>query len=65
MGSEPRDYRDRRKSASRYAIKMLDAIHVASAVVHGADCFITNDQGIRRIQEIQILILSDYLPIAP
>jgi predicted nucleic acid-binding protein len=50
---------------ARYGIKMLDAIHVASAVVHGADCFITNDQGLRRIGEVRVLILSDYPPIAP
>jgi predicted nucleic acid-binding protein len=48
---------------ARYRVRMLDAIHIASAVVHGADCFITNDEGLRRIQEVRILILADYLPL--
>jgi predicted nucleic acid-binding protein len=47
---------------AKYGVKLLDAIHVASSAVHGADCFITNDQGLRRIEEVRILILSDYLP---
>jgi predicted nucleic acid-binding protein len=51
---------------SRYALKMLDAMHVASAMVHQADCFITNDEGLRRIQEVRILILADYVaPVTP
>jgi hypothetical protein len=50
---------------ARYWVKMLDAIHVSSAVVNGADCFITNDEGLRRIQEVRILILADYLPETP
>src|SRR5262249_16407811 len=47
---------------ARYRVKMLDAIHVASAAVHRADSFITNDEGLRRIQEVRVLILADYLP---
>jgi predicted nucleic acid-binding protein len=50
---------------AKYRIKMLDAIHVGSAVVHRADVFVTNDGGLRRISEIPILILSDYLPASP
>lgn len=50
---------------AKYRIKMLDAIHVASAIVHRADVFVTNDGGLRRISEVPILILSDYLPASP
>ncbi len=50
---------------AKYRIKMLDAVHVASAVVHAADMFVTNDAGFRRISEVRILVLSDYLPPAP
>ena len=50
---------------AQYGVKMLDALHVASAVVQSADCFITNDQGLRRIQEVRIVILSDYLTSPP
>ncbi len=50
---------------ARYRIKMLDAIHVASAVVHRADVFVTNDGGLRRITEVPVLVLSDYVPASP
>ena len=50
---------------AKYRIKMLDAIHVASAVVHRADVFVTNDDGLRRISEVPILVLSDYVPPSP
>jgi predicted nucleic acid-binding protein len=49
---------------ARYRVKLLDAIHVASALIHRANCFITNDEGLRKIQEVRILILADYLPSA-
>ena len=47
---------------ARYHIKMIDAIHVASAIVNQADVFVTNDEGLRRISEVPILIIADYLP---
>jgi predicted nucleic acid-binding protein len=50
---------------ARYRIRMIDAIHVASAVVNLADCFVTNDAGLRGISEVPILILADYLPATP
>ena len=50
---------------AKYRIKMLDAIHVASAVVHRADVFVTNDGGLRRITEVPVLVLSDYVPASP
>jgi predicted nucleic acid-binding protein len=50
---------------ARYRVKTLDAIHIASAVVNSADRFITNDEGLRRIQEVRVLILADYLPQPP
>src|SRR5262249_1128778 len=50
---------------AKYRVRMLDAIHVASAVVNQADFFVTNDEGLRRITEVPILILTDYLPAPP
>jgi predicted nucleic acid-binding protein len=47
---------------AKYRVKLLDAIHLASAIVHQADLFVTNDGGHRRVTEIPILILADYLP---
>jgi predicted nucleic acid-binding protein len=45
---------------AKYRVRLLDAIHVAGAVVNQADRFLTNDEGLRRIQEIRILVLADY-----
>jgi predicted nucleic acid-binding protein len=47
---------------ARYKLKMMDALHVASAVVNRADLFLTNDDGLRRVTEIKVLVLKDYLP---
>jgi predicted nucleic acid-binding protein len=50
---------------SKYRVKFLDALHVACAATSGAECFLTNDEGLRRIQEIPIMILADYVTPTP
>ena len=45
---------------AKYRIKMLDALHIATAIVSQADLFVCNDLGLRRVTEIKILLLSDY-----
>jgi predicted nucleic acid-binding protein len=50
---------------AKYQIKMLDAIHAASAVVHKGNLFVTNDGRLRRIAEVPVVILADYLPASP
>lgn len=47
---------------AKYKLKMLDAPHTASAVMNRADLFLTNDDGLRRVTEIRVLVLKDYLP---
>lgn len=42
-----------------YNLKTPDALHVASAIVSGCDAFLTNDNGIKRVTDITILILDD------
>jgi predicted nucleic acid-binding protein len=42
-----------------YNLKTPDALHVASAIVAGCDAFLTNDSGIKRVTEINILILDE------
>jgi predicted nucleic acid-binding protein len=49
---------------ARFGVKLLDALHVAAAACHGAAVFVTNDHGLRRITDIPILMLDDYLPPA-
>ena len=46
---------------ARYRLKMPDAIHVATAIFHNMDVFITADNNIaNRIAEITMLNLNDY-----
>ena len=47
---------------AKYKFKMMDALHVASAIVNRADLFLTNDDGLRRVTEIKVLVLKGYLP---
>ena len=42
-------------------MKSPDAIHVASAALHGAEVFLTNDRGIRVPKTMRALILKDFL----
>lgn len=37
-------------------------MHVAAAIVNRADLFLANDDKLRRITEIRVLALDDYLP---
>lgn len=42
---------------ARYGITTLDAIHIATAVVFGADAFITNDTSLQKVKEIPVKLL--------
>lgn len=42
-----------------YNLKTPDALHVATVIVSGANAFLTNDKGFKRIEEIAILILDE------
>ena len=50
---------------AKYRVRLLDAIHVASGLLNHANCFLTNDEGLRRIREIPIPVISDYAPPLP
>lgn len=47
---------------AKYRIKMLDALHVASAVLNQARHFVTNDAELRKVTEIKVVILADLAP---
>lgn len=47
---------------AKYGTKMLDSLHLASALENGAALFVSNDAGLRRVSELRVLILADYLP---
>lgn len=40
-----------------YAIKTPDAVHLASAIVNGADVFVTNDKALKKVKEIKVQLL--------
>jgi predicted nucleic acid-binding protein len=48
---------------ARHDLRPADALHVASALLHEATAFVTNDRRLRRIApEIDIIVLDDYQP---
>ena len=47
---------------ARYNLRLGDACQMAAALVNGATHFLTNDTGLRRVTELTVLILDDYLP---
>lgn len=50
------------KLRAKYAIRTPDALQVAVGILYHASCFLTNDPNLRKMSEIKILILADYLP---
>jgi predicted nucleic acid-binding protein len=44
---------------ARYNLRTPDALHVASAIHRRCDAFLTNDTGIKRVTELNILVLDD------
>jgi len=44
-----------------YGLKTPDAIHMATALLNGAQAFVTNDAGLKRVNELDVLVLEDYV----
>lgn len=42
---------------AQYKIGVPDAVHIASAIVYGADTFITNDKALKKVKEIEVQLL--------
>lgn len=42
-------------------LRTIDAIQIATALDVGADVFLTNDIRLKKIKEIKVLVLKDYL----
>lgn len=47
---------------AHYRFRTPDAVQLATAVEHKADVFVTNDDRLRRFEEMEVLILGDLLP---
>lgn len=43
-----------------YGVRLPDAYQIAAAIEHGATHFLTNDDRLRKVQEVAVLVLSDY-----
>jgi predicted nucleic acid-binding protein len=39
----------------------VDSIQIAAAIAIEADAFLTNDDRLKRIKEVKVLVLEDYL----
>lgn len=44
---------------ANYKLRTPDAIHLATAILHGCDAFLTNDHKLKRVAEITVLVLDD------
>lgn len=44
---------------AKYNLRTPDALHIATAIESNSDAFLTNDMGLKRITELQILILDE------
>jgi predicted nucleic acid-binding protein len=43
----------------RYNLKLPDALQIATAISVGCDGFLTNDAWLRRVTELQVLVLGE------
>lgn len=48
-------------SIIRAKYSLPDAIQITTAVFNSADVFITNDEKLKKVKEVQVLLLKDYL----
>lgn len=46
---------------AKYSIKTPDAIQVAVSILYGANKFITNDPALKKVSDIDVLVLDDFL----
>lgn len=49
------------KLRAEHNLRTPDAIHMASALSEGATGFVCNDKGFRRVEEIECLMLDDWI----
>lgn len=49
---------------SRHSLRTPDAIQVAAALHAGCDAFLTNDGDLRRVAELEIILVSDLVTLS-
>ena len=46
------------KLRANYQLKTVDALHLATAIAHGCNSFLSHDQALQRVKEIPVLYLD-------
>ncbi len=46
---------------AKYGLRTPDALQIAASLAHGAETFVTNDRRLRRVAEIEVLVLESFL----
>ena len=49
------------KLRAKYTIRTPDAIQMAVGILYGAYTFLTNDSGLKKVKDIRVMILEDFL----
>lgn len=44
-----------------YGLRTPDALQIGACLAHGAEAFVTNDQRLRRVKEIDVVVLDDFV----
>ena len=46
---------------AKYNLRVPDAIQLAVGIVKGSNAFITNDKAIKKVKEINVIVLEDFI----
>lgn len=46
---------------SKYGLRTPDSLQIAACIANGAEAFVTNDRRLRRVKEIDIVVLDDFV----
>jgi predicted nucleic acid-binding protein len=46
-----------------YRLQPADALQVAACLLHQATAFLTNDKGLRRVTELEVVLLDDFVGV--
>lgn len=49
------------KLRGKHDIRTPDAIQIATGVIYGADFFVTNDISLKKVDDISVIVLNDFL----
>ena len=60
LNLDPRAVRIGAELRATYGLRTPDALQIGACLAHGAEAFVTNDQRLRRVNEIDIVLLDDF-----